>query len=478
MGCAKAFTCSHPAVYVCAFHASGFHLSGSVATPCGVKYHRTCVQAGPPFKTRLPGLKGLVLEVPPFLVEFVCECCQLRALLDRELLSGSATDHALLMLERMRLIDVSHHWRSSTMTTYGRLLRQLHEFTSWSQVPTLVAPPLRSPPVSPIFGIMYAQLRHSVFQGGRTFQTVRQLRSAASAWFAAAHMQVTVADVQAFPGLTSGSSSLPTAHLMFSYFAEGMSRRMGVNPKPSVALSHAHVSFLDHSLTVQWNMTRNDPARRHEIASAAVVNLLAWLGWLRSGELFSLTADMVKVIDPSQGPRYGLLPKQGAVIVNLLPMTKSNPTSAGDVVVVYTCLSGLSLGKWMSRLLQFVHPSGLLFSTPQCSVWTSLHFRSSWLLPALDVMRLQGESSLMRFSDVSALRQAFYGMHSYRRGGRSRVQKASRPSFNDHPNRKKASDLQVIEHGRWKTRHRGESMTVHYNEWDLNDRVQITWLCM
>ena len=214
------------------------------------------------------------------------------------------------------------------------------------------------------------------------------------------------------------------------------------------------------------------------MAAAATTNLVAWLGWLRGSEIFSLRTNDVKVTHPAHSERAGLPANVGAVVLTLLPMTKSNPTSAGDVVLAYTCLSGLSVGKWMTRLLSLQPAGSKLFSTPSCSDWTSHHFRHSWLYPLLEIMRLQGEPSLQIFKNSNDIQRAFYSMHSYRRGGRSRSQKKARSNEHPHPKRRIATDAQVREHARWKTRHVNEDMAVHYNQWELFDRVLITWISM
>ena len=426
--------------------------------------------AGPPFETRLSGNNGLQYRATPFLPCFICECCQVRALLDREL-SQAPRDVSLLMLERMRMIDTANHWRDGTTKVYHRLLRKLHEFQEWSSIATLAVPALSSPPKSACFGLMYAQLRYSVEGKGHKFQTVRQLRSAAAAWY-------TTARLQQQPNLGIDSSvDGPCEALLYRYFSEGMSRRMGVEVNPSMALTHAQVECLDRTLEVQWHMSTSRD-QKLEVAAAGTANLVAWLGWLRGSELFSLRTDDVDVIAPDDGERAGLPPGVGAVVLNLLPMTKSSPTSAGDVVLAYKCLSGLSVGKWMARLLPMRPAGSVLFSTPACAHWTSRHFRQSWLYPLLEILRLQGETSLCIFKSSEDIQRAFYSMHSYRRGGRSRVQRKARHGEQAHAKRRLATDPQVREHGRWRTRHVNEDMAAHYNQWELVDRVLITWISM
>ena len=469
-GCKGPFTQSCPRSYVCHFANSGFPFTQGHAIPCGVRYHKNCVLAGPPFTTRLSGINGLQYQATPLLPWFVCECCQVRALLDREV-SRSSRDVALLMLERMRMVDTANHWRTNTTKVYDRLLKTLHQFADWSGIPTLVKPAFDAPSRSPCFGLMYAQLRYSVQGKGRKFQTARQIRSAGAAWYTMAHHQ---ADPE---GTRQDGGGNPCETLLYRFFTEGMSRRMGIEVKPSMALSHVQVAYLDKALEVQWRMSRSD-RQRLEVAAAGTANLVAWLGWLRASEMFSLRASDVTVTQPEDGERWGLPPGVGAVVLNLLPMTKSSPTSAGDVVMAFTCLSGLSVGKWICRLLKMRPPDGLLFSSAACSHWSSRHFRCTWLYPLLEIMRLQGEPSLGMFRNSTEIQQAFYSMHSYRRGGRSRVQRKARQTENPHPKRRLASDSQVREHGRWRHRHVNEAMHEHYNQWELADRVVITLVSM
>ena len=455
---------------MCHFANSGFPFSQDHAVACGVRYHQHCIVAGPPFETRLSGTNGLQYRATPFLPRFICECCQVRSLLDREL-PRSSRDVALLMLERMRMIDTANHWRDNTTKVYHRLLRKLYLFQSWSSVPTLMQPSLGAPPTSPCFGIMYAQLQYSVEGQGHKFQTVRQLRSASAAWY-------TTSRLQEYPELKDGGNAEgPCEALLYRYFNEGMSRRLGIEVNPSMALTHAQVAFLDQTLEMQWYMS-DSRDQQLEVAAAATANLVAWLGWIRGSEIFSLRTEDVTITAPENGERAGLPPGVGAVVLNLLPMTKSNPTSAGDVVLAFTCLSGLSVGKWITRLLSLHSAGTLLFSTPSCAHWTSRHFRHAWLYPLLEIMRLQGESSLQIFKSSDDIQRAYYSMHSYRRGGRSRAQKKARSNENPHPKRRIATDSQVREHARWRTRHVNEDMAVHYNQWELLDRVLITWISM
>jgi hypothetical protein len=81
-------------------------------------YHAGCVRAGAPFRTRLTGSKGLTLPHQVPVPHFICETCQVRAELGREL-HRSVSDLCLLMLERMRMIDGLSFWSKQTLSKYG-----------------------------------------------------------------------------------------------------------------------------------------------------------------------------------------------------------------------------------------------------------------------------------------------------------------------------------------------------------------------
>jgi hypothetical protein len=486
-GCAKGFTYANPAVHRCDFRIRGFpwpHGAGH-ARPCGVAYHAYCIQAGPPFRTRLPKDKGLVYPHGRHAVtHFICESCQVRALLNREI-QHTKVDVALLMLERMRMIDAAHNLAATTIATYGRSLNRLQRFTAWSGVPTLVPTVLRHPPVSPALGIMYAQLQHSVQPTASgetvTYGVARQLRSAASAYYqndlAAAYPHQATMEQRRVRVL---QHIAPTDSLHFTMQGKGMARRMGTASKPSWALSHVHIAYIDQHLNTAFRRS-SDPMDRHELAVAGSVNLWTYLGWLRGGETFGLKRDEVAVLSPQDGPTVGLPLGMGLVTGTLLPETKTDPTQAADVVIAYRCLSGLSLGLWMDRLATFqATAQPLLFSTARKPLWTSLHFRTTYAWPLLEQQRLAGEATLRGFSTVPGhrIRDKIWSMHSWRRGGRSRVSRGPRAGEPRIPGRRKATNTEIVEHGRWRRRMGGEDMPTHYNQWDVVDRAAITTLSM
>ena len=65
-------------------------------------------------------MAGLCLPPVRHLPKFICECCTVRAVLDREL--TGVEDWKLLCYERMRILDIAHSWSLGTHKQYqGKL---------------------------------------------------------------------------------------------------------------------------------------------------------------------------------------------------------------------------------------------------------------------------------------------------------------------------------------------------------------------
>jgi hypothetical protein len=166
----------------------------------------------------------------------------------------------------------------------------------------------------------------------------------------------------------------------------------------------------------------------------------------------------------------------GAIELRLLPETKSNLTKIADVVISYVTASGLVPGLWLERLRSLWLPTlgdSPLIRGSSGAPWTSLYFRTHHVYVWLLQLRAEGDPFLQSFTDSPGNRIAdkYYSMGSYRRGGRSSCTKSINGTL-------KATDIEVYEHGRWAHKLSKESMPARYNEFGLEDRVQITLLCM
>jgi hypothetical protein len=108
----------------------------------------------------------------------------------------------------------------------------------------------------------------------------------------------------------------PTDGLSFSFFADGMSARIGQDTHQYVALLNRHVRFLVSDLDEKYLNTCT-PSLRHSLAIAGLVSLIFWLAWLRSLESFGLRWMDVGVVEPADGPTLDLNRGCGAVLFRL-----------------------------------------------------------------------------------------------------------------------------------------------------------------
>ena len=453
--------------------------------PCATTYHVGCISVGEPFRTRLPSRRGLSYPNIRITPSFICEACTVRAQIGRELQS-SGRHLTLVMLERMRMIDQAHAWSSGSHGGYQSGLRRLSRFQANFGVPILNATTLLSPPRSSSIGMMWAQqhyaiqtptTRHSQSSDRILFQTARLLRSAGAHFYAwdrqIAHPDRALRDSQRRVMLMEGV--IPTDELGYTSMTTGMAKRMGDHSKPPIALTLAQVLWVMGHLDAKWDtcVSRND---RLDTAAAAVAHLLAWLGWLRSFELFSITWADVKITSPLHGPRVGLAMGTGVIELRLLPETKSNRTKVADIVIAYACASGLSLGLWIKRLRRLWPDAPATSPIIRGSTglpWTSHYFRTHHLYTWLYQMRAEGDPFLLAFSTTvgNRIEDKYYSMGTYRRGGRSSCTKRTNGTL-------QATPAEVYEHGRWTVKQSKENMPTRYNELTLDDRINLTLLCM
>jgi hypothetical protein len=481
--------CSKQPRLTCAFYSKGFPISdGPTARPCYTQYHPQCLKIGKPFETRLKDNDGLSFPKIIDLPHFVCEVCTVREVVGRELRSDP-NDTALVMLERARLIDTAHHWAASTHKQYQSKLRMVRKFEGAFGVSILRPTPLTKPPNSPDVPAMWLQQQYSLRPGGFrageqnesavSWSTVRGLRSAISQFYSwdltIAQPTTTMQDSMKRPVMVNGC--LPTDSLGYSYMSSGMSRRLGDNVRPSTALLARHIMWIDKHFEYLYRSATTQK-RRRLLCRAALVNVAAWLGWLRAAEAFGLEWIDMEVTEPHLGPTVGLPANIGVARLRLQLQTKTERTRQADVILAYTSSSGLSFGKWYHRLgralggIPVGHES--VFRHDDGTVWTSHYYRTVHLLPLLHLQQLEGDPFLAAFdgSPGNSLEAKFYSMNSYRRGGRSQVSRKREHCI------RKAEPQEVTEHGRWRRQSAGFDMPTQYLEWTLLDRIALTLFCM
>jgi hypothetical protein len=473
---------------VCSFATRGFpFLDGTPAAPCRTEYHPHCLRVGQPFYTRRVQSGGLSFPHVRTWPNFICEACTVRAILDRELTDPA--DWRLLCLERMRVLDMSHAWAKDTHKLYQGKLAAISCFAEDYGVPLLRPQALLRPPTSANIPLMWMQESYSLRPGSTrrddpdamafvAFSTMRQLRAAASQYFAWDTMlQYPDQAYETREGRVLCSEFCrPTDSLAYTWFSTGMSSRLGDKPSPSTALLHRHVQCLDTELDARYR-SATAPLLRCELARAGFCNLSLWLGWLRSTENFSLNFDDITAIPPDDALIHDLPRGVGAICGSLQPETKFSRTIRADVIMAWRTISGFCIGMWWERLCdEFPLHTGPLFCHLDGTCWTSKYFCETFLYPSLHRQRASGDPFLRAFNDQPGNRipDKFWSLHCYRRGGRS--QQVTRGPTAQIPFRR-ASKEQRYEHARWRLQCTGESVDALYREWNLRDRVRLTLFC-
>jgi hypothetical protein len=252
--------------------------------------------------------------------------------------------------------------------------------------------------------------------------------------------------------------------------------RIGDDSRPSIALLDSQVRAFDDEPNFRFLQAQNVSAQR-EFALAGLANLTLWLGWLRTSECFGITWADCTILDPARGPEMDLPIGCGAVAFRLAPETKSNRVSRPDVLIAYQTTSGLHIGKWLYRAqahVGFAH--SLIFTNINGSPWTSHYFRRAHLYPFLYSRQALGDPYLTPFSGEkgNSIEEKFWSLHCYRRGARSHVSRGGKFGLHRF---KKATQVQVYEHARWRRRRSSEAIDAIYREWNPIDRIQLTLYC-
>ena len=205
-----------------------------------------------------------------------------------------------------------------------------------------------------------------------------------------------------------------------------MSKRLGTNVTPSLALLRRHILWNQRHRTALFRRERSsgDTPRSRELALAQLAELIAWLGWLRSSELFGLKWTDIVTCPPHNHKQFDLPTGVGAVLLRLLESTKTSQNKTVDVVIAWQTSLGLCIGEWMliCRSLHPPHLSPFIFQDNNGDRWTSTTFRHKFLIPLLEYQRLEGDPYLTPYDGTTpgfSISHIFYSLYSYRQGGRS-----------------------------------------------------------
>jgi hypothetical protein len=260
---------------------------------------------------------------------------------------------------------------------------------------------------------------------------------------------------------------------------KGMATRIGDNSTPSKALLARHVNYLDEYFENLYRTAPSD-ALRCEFCRGALTNLGLWLGWFRGGELLSRAWRDLLVVDPKEGSEFELPDHVGAIRFDFDGPTKGSRTRDIDVWLAYTSHSGLSLGKWFHRLRRhlgwpsFFETGDLIFVHDDGRPWTSAYYRTTYLVPVLNMLRLQGDPYLTSYdgsSESNSLGNVFYSLSCYRSGARTHVSRRRAGCL------RAATAVEVYCHGRWRYKRSSLPIDQHYEQPSVLDRLAITLFC-
>jgi hypothetical protein len=258
------------------------------------------------------------------------------------------------MLERATIVDTANHWSHGTMKAYQSKARVLHQFEADFRITVLPPPQMAHPPDGVARLLMWAQQRYSLYparwrrhqsEAPSTvkFGTVRGLRSAAAFQNTINWMQSRLDNVTV--GLKNQPLMVPrcnpTDEMSFTYFTDGMRRRLGDKSNPSDVLLDQHITWIDNHLREVFRSTDDEDV---------ITNLLAWLAWLRAVETFTVRWGGLQLVRPVNGPEEGLPVGLGVIKLDLQKQTKSSQERTVDMIIAYTTASDKSLGWWFEEL--------------------------------------------------------------------------------------------------------------------------------
>lgn len=382
---------------------------------------------------------------------------------------------------------MAHGWANSTLTRYTRLLRNHLSFRDKYQLPLLPTPDLLHPPVDENIMLFWNMELYAAKQSGRAkdetpkFNTARQYRSAFScfsAWTAALCLPHNTFRDDKRRLLTLPTVG-PSDTVSASMIAHGMSVRLGTHSTPAMAL---HIRQIKRNQELREEALQNlslSPKARYNLIAAQCVELIGFLGWLRSSECFTLQRRHIEIVTPENYAIYNLPPNVGAVLLHLLDPTKTNQSDSPDIVIAFKTGSGLHLGKWITQLLYcldyfgWTDPYDCIFQKQRGELWTSHYYRHTFLFPYLEIQRDEGDVYLRVCdgSEGNTFADKFYSFHTYRIGG------------GNHCNRKRegcirqALPTEKSQHGRWRVKNQGkEDMPTHYTQPPIEELIWLTLL--
>jgi hypothetical protein len=244
-------------------------------------------------------------------------------------------------------------------------------------------------------------------------------------------------------------------------------------------VSSSPTKFIDAALDKLY-LTATEPEARADAARAGLINVVGWLCWFRGGEIFGLEWDNILVVDPGNGGEFELPDHVGGIRFHFPQPTKTSRATDTDLWCAYTSGSGVSPGKWFHRLRRTLGMAAFptsetpVFQGKKGKAWTSTFYIRTYLIPLLEMQRLQGDAYLAPYDGAtpgSSLADVFYSFHSWRDGAQTHVTR-HRPGCY-----RKATKPEIYGHGRWRLTRSSEDIADQYTQDYILDQLAITLYC-
>jgi hypothetical protein len=241
------------------------------------------------------------------------------------------------------MIDLAYAWSHGTRSGLIDHLRCLAIFSDKYGVPNLLDIPLLHPPEIPVIPILWTVSDYTLQQPKRTknnitYDSDRALQSATAAFniWTLALAKPDIKNRSPYNRILGAPRLSPTYSLVDTLTNMGMRRRLGLETRPSVALTLKHILFNQQFLVHQIT---GDPdlVAAWQYASANYADLFAWCGWNRAEEIFQLQNDDVAACLPEHGEQFSLPPGVGEIFLRLAPETNFSPNKQADVILSSHC---------------------------------------------------------------------------------------------------------------------------------------------
>jgi len=283
------------------------------------------------------------------------------------------------------MIDTAHAWAYKTVQGMSNVLKKIDKFFHTYSLPSihqqLSLPILEHPPLDISIPLFWSMEHYTTVPSQRSreeapsWNAARVQRSAISlytSWWAAFCTPSTFYKDKDLR-LLSDPHLGPAGNILSHMTAKGIASRLGTESRPSQALNQQHIIWNQkaRSQYLQQHVLSN--SKKYKYIAAQCAELLLWLGWLRSSEVFNLRIADSDMTPPLNHGRHNLPPGVGAILLRLLPSTKTNRDKQADMVIAWKTSGGLCPGHWLTYLfhimktLKWYDPNSFIF---RCKEYT------------------------------------------------------------------------------------------------------------